>query len=179
MIIKFILNAIVNNKKYQTLIIYIYDYQNYNTKGEKMFKKTVLVLGLSLFAFSADIVIKDAYVKQSMPNAKNSAIFMNIENTSDKDISLIDANSSYAKTTELHTHLHENGMMKMVRVKDIVIPAHSSVELKPKSLHIMLFDIKEPIIDDTKLDVKLKFDNNEEIVLKDIPSKAIKAHKHH
>ncbi|PRM90957.1 transporter, partial [Arcobacter cryaerophilus gv. occultus] len=44
---------------------------------------------------------------------------------------------------ELHTHLHENGVMRMRQVESIAIPAKGEVALKPGSFHVMLFEVRE------------------------------------
>ena len=54
------------------------------------------LLALSLYA--KDIEIKDAFIKQTPPNAVNSAIFLTIVNNTDKDISLIDAKTEVRET---------------------------------------------------------------------------------
>lgn len=141
-------------------------------------KKVLFGLFISASMFANNIVVENPYVKITPPNAKNSAIFMKINNNSNEEVKLIDAKCDYANTTEIHTHINEDGMMKMVKIKDIVIPANNSIELKPKSYHIMLMDIKQSIDENTKVNLELNFSNGEKVELKDIPSKEI-MHKHH
>ena len=47
---------------------------------------------------------------------------MNIKNASNADVKLVGVHSSVCKSTEIHTHKMENGMMAMVQVEDAVIP---------------------------------------------------------
>lgn len=136
-------------------------------------KKILLALSLGASLFANSIEISEPYVKITPPNAKNSAIFMNIKNTSNEDIKLIDAKCDYANSTEIHTHIHEDGMMKMIRIQDATIPANGVLELKPKSYHVMLMGIKDAVKDDTKLNLELSFSNGEKVELKDIPAKAV------
>ena len=141
-------------------------------------KKILLVASLGASLFAGNIVVENPYVKITPPNAKNTAVFMQIKNNSDKDIKLIDAKCDFPKVTEIHTHIHEDGMMKMVRIKDATVPANGVLELKPKSYHVMLIDIPNGIDKDSKVNVELFFDNGEKVELKDIPSKEV-IHKHH
>lgn len=141
-------------------------------------KKTLLCLGLfSSLLMATDIKITNAYVKQTPPHAKNSAIFLTIENESDKDVALLKAESDISKITELHTHIHENGKMSMVQVPKIEIKAHGKTELKPGGLHIMLLDLKKEIKPDTQANLILYFDNNQSLKLENIESKSIMSHK--
>lgn len=141
-------------------------------------KKILFSLTLGTCLFAGNIIVDNPYVKITPPNAKNSAIFMQIENTSDNDIKLIGAKSDFANSTEIHTHINEDSMMKMVKIDEIIIPAKGKVELKPKSHHVMLMGIKNAVDKDTKVNLELDFDNGEKVEIKDIPSKEI-MHKHH
>ena len=140
-------------------------------------KKTLILLLLSMSLWGMDKVsIENAYIKQTPPHAKATAIFLTIKNDSDKDFSLLKAQTNLSKETELHTHKNENGKMVMKEVPSIPIKAHSSTELKPGGLHIMVFDIKNQIDENTRADLTLYFDNNQSIELKNIPSKVIVKH---
>ena len=104
---------------------------------------------------------------------KQTAIFMDIKNKSDKEISLIDANTSLSSVTELHTHIKDGEMMKMIKVSDIKIPAHGEANLKSGGLHIMVFDLNSSVDENTTANVWLKFDNNETMLIENIPSKKV------
>ncbi len=142
--------------------------------------KKILILALlsvSLWGLHEQgLVVENAYIKQTPPNARSSAIFLTIRNDSDKDVSLLGAQTNLSKTAELHAHRNKDGKMMMVKVPSIEIKAHSSTELKPGGLHIMVFDIKNQVDEKTLTDLTLYFDNNQSIELKNIPSKAIIKH---
>ncbi|TQR57691.1 copper chaperone PCu(A)C [Campylobacter troglodytis] len=143
-------------------------------------KKVLITLSL-LFAslFAKNIEISDIYIKQSPPNAKNTAIFLKIKNNTKKDLSLIEAKSDLASKVELHTHLHKDGKMAMVKLDKITIKANSQIELRPGADHIMLFDLKERVDEKTRANLSLVFDNGELITLSDISSKSLDhSHKH-
>ncbi|EAL0830031.1 copper chaperone PCu(A)C [Campylobacter coli] len=129
------------------------------------------LLALSLYA--KDIEIKDAFIKQTPPNAVNSAIFLTIVNNTDKDISLIDAKTDINQVSELHTHEHKHGMKAMIQIPEIPVQAHSSTELKPGSYHIMLFKLNQAIDENTKANLTLTFDNNQSLEVRDIGSKKL------
>lgn len=142
--------------------------------------KKILILSafiVNLWALTQEnLSIENAYIKQTPPNAKTTAIFLTIKNDSDKDISLLKAKTNLSEISELHTHANENGKTIMKEVPNIEIKAHSSTELKPGGLHIMIFDIKNQIDENTQTDLTLYFDNNQSIELKNIPSKELMKH---
>lgn len=142
--------------------------------------KKILILSafiVNLWALTQEnLSIENAYIKQTPPNAKTTAIFLTIKNDSNKDIFLLKAKTNLSEISELHTHTNENGKMIMKEVPNIEIKAHSSTELKPGGLHIMIFDIKNQIDENTQTDLTLYFDNNQSIELKNIPSKELMKH---
>jgi copper(I)-binding protein len=97
---------------------------------------------LPALAGDADqITVKDPYVREVPPGAMATGSFMVFHNQSDQNISLVSADSDAANRVELHTHVHDNGVMKMREIEKIEIPANGSTELKPGGLHIMLIDL--------------------------------------
>ena len=136
-------------------------------------KKLLILPFLAGILGAGDIEVSNSFVKITPPNMKQTAIFMDIKNNSDKEISLIDANTSLSSVTELHTHIKDGEMMKMIKVSDIQIPAHGETNLKPGGLHIMVFDLNSSVDENTTANVWLKFDNNETMLIENIPSKKV------
>ena len=108
-------------------------------------KKFVLSIVSIAAVFGADIEIEGAYARASIPNVPNSAAFFVIKNNSDKDIAITGANSDIAEKNELHTHIKENKMMKMMKIEKLVVPAKSSLELKSGGDHVMLIGLKKEL----------------------------------
>ncbi len=136
-------------------------------------KKLLILPFLAGILGAGDIEVSNSFVKITPPNMKQTAIFMDIKNNSDKEISLIDANTSLSSVTELHTHIKDGEMMKMIKVSDIKIPAHGEANLKSGGLHIMVFDLNSSVDENTTANVWLKFDNNETMLIENIPSKKV------
>lgn len=143
-----------------------------------MFKYFSLVAATA-FALQAEVLLVDPYAKATPPNAKNSAAFMKIENKSSNDIELLSASSNISKVTEIHTHIEENGMRKMIQIPSIKIPANSSVELKPGGLHIMFLGIQNQINENSNIDLNLTFSDGKTYELTKIPVKKVIPAKMH
>lgn len=142
-------------------------------------KKILTTLAfLTSAIFAADIEVSGVYVKQTPPNAKNTAIFLKMQNNTSQDIALVDVECDLSQYSELHTILHEGNKMTMIKVPEITIKANSSVELKPGADHIMLFDLKKPVTKDSKVNLTLTFSNGESLELKDIESKQVAKRSH-
>lgn len=114
----------------------------------------VSLLFVSLAA-SAEIIIKDAWVRTTVAEQKVTGAFMQI--TSDKAVKLVAANSPAAETTEVHEMTMQGDVMKMRQVNEVVIDAGKSVELKPGSYHIMLMNLKKPVQAGSIVNLNLEF----------------------
>lgn len=130
------------------------------TKITRLLSISALLAG-SLFASS--IEVEDAYAREVPPSVMNSAAFMEIENSSDKDIALVGATSDVSKIVELHTHEMKDGMMQMFKVDKIVVPANGEVALKPGGYHVMFIGLKRALKSGENVEVELMFDNGEKV----------------
>lgn len=90
------------------------------------------------------------------PTAHTGALFVSIRNQGEKD-HLLAAHADIADAVELHTHVHENGLMKMREVERIEVPADGTLELTPGSYHIMLIGLREPLREGMHFPVRLEF----------------------
>lgn len=68
-----------------------------------------------------------------------------IENKGKDADKLVSAQSPVAETVEIHTHTHEDGVMKMRKVDGVDVAAGATVTLAPGGLHIMLIGLKAPL----------------------------------
>ncbi len=76
----------------------------------------------------------------------NCGVFMTIANSAAEGDVLLGATVDVAERAELHTVVKdEQGGMKMAPVENIPVPPSGSVELKPGSLHVMLFGLNKDL----------------------------------
>ena len=137
-------------------------------------KKFVLSIVSIAAVFGADVEIDGAYARASIPNVPNSAAFFVIKNNSDKDIAITSANSDIAEKNELHTHIKENQMIKMMKIEKLVVPAKSSLELKSGGDHVMLMGLKKELKVGDEINLELSFSDgdkkNIKVPVKDLAS---------
>lgn len=129
-------------------------------------KKFVLSIASIAAVFGADVEIDGAYARASIPNVPNSAAFFVIKNNSDKDIAITSANSDIAEKNELHTHIKENKMMKMMKIEKLVVPAKSSLELKSGGDHVMLMGLKKELKAGDEINLELSFSDGDKKSIK-------------
>jgi len=127
-----------------------------------MLKKTAAILGLLLCASvqaQTTLSVDDAYVREPIPGRYMSAAFMTIKNDGKEDRKLVSANAEWAGLIEIHTHIHDDGVMRMRQIKELEIPAGEEVVLQPGGLHLMLFKLGIPLVN--KLPLSLCFKDGE------------------
>lgn len=89
-----------------------------------------------------DITIDGVWSRQSPMASNVSAGFLTITNNGTEDDTLIKATAEISDNVQLHNMKMEGDVMKMYEMEGgIVIPAGQTVELKPRSLHIMFMGV--------------------------------------
>lgn len=117
------------------------------------------VLACSPGAMAAEALrIENAWARAA-PGVPNGAAFVTMVNAGPTADRLIGAATDAAQTAELHTHLHEGGIMRMRKVDAIPIPANGTVTLAPGGDHVMLFDLKRQLKEGQTFTLKLTFAN--------------------
>ncbi len=131
--------------------------------------KLLLIMTLFWSSFSAsadmatDIDIEQSFIRAAIKQQRNSAVYMTIINQG-KAASIVSAKSPAAKIVELHTHIHDKGIMRMRKIKQIELPPGKIVQLKPGGLHIMLLGLNRDLKPGDQIDVTLAFDDGSEKV---------------
>lgn len=148
-------------------------------------KKWAFAIGgilLTQAALAKGVEVRDAFARPTVAGVQQGGAFMQLKNTDRKDNVLIGASVSkrVAGYTELHTHINENGVMKMREVKGgIPLPAGETVALKSGGYHIMFFDLKQPLTVGKSFNLKLKFKNGQTKNVKVAVKKMSDTHSHH
>lgn len=108
---------------------------------------------------AAALEVSGAYVREPIPGRYMSAAFMTLNNTADTDKTLVSVSADWAGIIEIHTHLHDNGVMRMRQLESLTIPAGETVSLQPGGLHLMLFKLQLPLAE--PLPLTLCFDDGQ------------------
>lgn len=105
------------------------------------------------------ITVLHPWARATPGPAKAGAGYLGIKNDGDTADKLIKAESNLSKRTELHTHLMEGGIMKMMHVEEGVdVPAGQEVTFEPGGLHVMFMGLKAPFKEGENLPVTLYFE---------------------
>lgn len=104
---------------------------------------------------TSNVVIKDAWVRSTVPGQMGTGAFMKI--TAKTGTQLVGVSSPVAGVSEVHEMKMDKDIMKMRAMPALDLPAGKAVELKPGGYHLMLMDLKQPLLKDSKVPVTLTF----------------------
>lgn len=113
----------------------------------------------------ADLHIQHPWSRALPPVAPTGAAYMVIENRGNTADTLKGASTPIAGYTELHEHVHQDDLMKMQRVDNVIIAPGEQVEFAPGGYHVMLFELKEPLVAGNSYPMTLTFEHAGEIAV--------------
>ena len=107
-------------------------------------------------AAAAPPLVTDAWIRATPPGAVTAAAYLTIASAGAAD-RLIGAATPAAGTVEIHTSAGAAGSQHMMRLAEIALPAGGAVRLEPGAQHLMLIDLKAPMVPGTKVALSLRF----------------------
>ncbi len=123
-----------------------------------LFLLALMVSASAMADAAATVTVDKPFARKAMKAQRNSAAFMTLHN-SGPAVAIVDAESPVAEIVELHTHVHDNGVMRMRKIDKIDLPAGASVALQPGGLHVMMLGLKKDLNDGDAVPVTLVFDD--------------------
>ncbi len=117
----------------------------------------VITLALLLTACEVNnrVAIMDAWVRANAPGQSVGAAYMTF--ISADDSTFIRAETPLASSVEIHSMTMNDGVMKMRMLPEFPLKAGIEEKLTPGGFHLMLFDLKKPLLVGEKLDLTLTF----------------------
>ena len=107
-------------------------------------RAALLVAGLfcASYAHAANIPprIDQPWARATAPGAMAGGVFLMLHGGDDDDI-LLGAASPVAQVVEVHRTVNESGIMRMLPMDALAVPAHQMIAFKPGGYHIMLMGL--------------------------------------
>lgn len=123
------------------------------------------------------ITVDGPWARASASMAHAGAAYLVLSTTAQTPDLLIAAAAPIAKRVELHTHLMEDGVMRMREVEAIEVAPGTPTVLEPGGLHIMLIDLTGPLVEGESFPLTLDFETAEDITV-DVTIQSIMATEH-
>lgn len=103
--------------------------------------------------------VTDPWARATPKGAKTGAEYVKIHNAGAESDRLVGASSEAAGNVEVHEMTMDHGVMKMRPVAGgLEIKPGETVELKPGALHLMLTDLKKPLVRGEQIKGTLTFE---------------------
>lgn len=125
---------------------------------QNIFKLSSLVLAalLSSAAWAQTAVKVDGgWARATVQGQKATGAFMKL--TAPQATRLVAVSTPVAGVAEIHEMKMDGNVMKMRAIAGLDLPANQAVELKPGSYHLMLMDLKAPLMKDSSVALILTF----------------------
>jgi copper(I)-binding protein len=107
-------------------------------------------------AFAQNVTVTDAWARATVTGQKATGAFMTL--TAKDNAKLVGVSSPVAGVAEIHEMKMDKDVMKMAALPNgLDLPAGKAVALKPGSYHVMLMDLKAPLVKDSTVPVTLMF----------------------
>lgn len=107
---------------------------------------------------AGDLLIDQPWSRELPPNAPAGAAYFTLHNQGGTVDRLIGASTPRAENSELHTHVHQDGLMKMQQIPAVEIPANGAVVFQPGGNHVMLFGLGKPLTAGEHFPLTLEFE---------------------
>ena len=112
-------------------------------------------------ALAEDLTFHNAWVRETPPGMTNGAGFGVLVNPTEAPTRLVAVEAPVAARVELHTHVNDDGVMRMRQVAGIEVPAGGKTVLEPRGLHIMFMGLNEPLQAGETVPLTLRFEDGE------------------
>ncbi len=113
-------------------------------------------------AATGEVQFSDGWIKQLPPVVPMRAGYLTIKNPGDQARTITHLQSDAFANVEIHETRMADGMMKMVELPQLVIPAKGEVELKSGGKHLMLIDPAQPLQIGDRVSIRVDFSNGQQ-----------------
>lgn len=106
------------------------------------------------------VMVKDAWARATPGRAANGAAYFTVMNSGGVSDRLIGADAPVAGRVEVHTHIHDGGVMRMRKVSGVDLAPGAAVTFRPGGYHVMLMGLKRPLKPDETFPLTLRFEKS-------------------
>jgi hypothetical protein len=102
------------------------------------------------------VTARDAWARATAPGMSVGAVYLTLLGGAKAD-SLIAASTARAGMTQIHVVTEADGVARMRETEAVDVPAGKRVLLAPQGTHIMLMDLKQPLVAGERFTLTLQF----------------------
>lgn len=113
-------------------------------------------------AVVADLVVEDGQVRAPIPGAASTAAYVTLRNPGSEDLQIERVTTTAAASVTLHNTMNHNGMLHMMGMESLTVPASGVVVLQEGGMHMMLEGPLDTLQHGTTVEFTLYFTNGSE-----------------
>ena len=112
------------------------------------------------------VTVREAFAVDTTPGMANAAAYVNLTNKGNTVATLTGASLSpesenLSNAVQLHTHVKEGDVMRMVEIaQPLVIQPGETLLMAPGGLHLMFLGLTEPLVAGTVIDIILHLEGD-------------------
>ncbi|MEO8175904.1 MAG: copper chaperone PCu(A)C [Sphingomicrobium sp.] len=108
-----------------------------------------------------DVAIGHGWTRETAPGQSVAAVYLTVTNHGTGEDRLAKVDPPGGAAASLHSSSSDGGVARMrARPDGLVIPAHSTVELRPGGTHIMVTGLQQPLRAGETIELSLGFDRS-------------------
>jgi len=128
----------------------------------------------------AELQVSEPWVREAPPTSRVLAAYLTLVNTSDNTITVTAISSPDFENAEIHRTVIEDGIARMLPVKQLEVPANGQLALEPGGHHLMLLEPRQPLTEGETVTLVIQRNNGEQITTSaPVIRKTGESHSHH
>lgn len=140
----------------------------------------LLLAGASLANADPALQVSEPWVREAPPASRVSAGYLTLVNKGENTVTVTAISSPDFENAEIHRTVIEDGIARMLPVKQLDVPASSELSLEPGGRHLMLFEPRRPLTGGETVTLVIHLENGTRMtVLAPVIRKTGEDHSHH
>ena len=124
---------------------------------------TITAPGATEPVIAGNLIIEQPWARASIGTSRPGAAYLTIRNQGMVPDKLVSVSTEAAARAEVHETVTEDGLTRMRPAGEVGIPPEASVSFAPGGKHIMLMDLRDPLVRGKKFMLFLTFERAGEI----------------
>jgi periplasmic copper chaperone A len=87
------------------------------------------------------MAVSHAWARPTLTQKQPGGVYLQITNNTNTADTLVAVSSPWANRGEMHNNVHQDGIVRMVRLEDVPINSGATVSFMPGGMHIMLMGL--------------------------------------
>lgn len=104
----------------------------------------------------AELVVEGGHVRASLPGSDTTSAYMTLRNTGSAEVVVTAVTTAAAGRVSMHSTMNHDGMMHMMDMTSLKVPAGKTLVLESGGTHLMLEKTRAPLADGGSVELELQ-----------------------